>query len=152
MALPVCFSVATLITLKLIPAPQASIIVSESSVHLNANISAICVFIDGFRLFRMHHCTQTGHKHRYPCENELEIPHTSKHWRTLFIELSTGMVQIFICYIIPASLSILYTKTALFFPAALLIFFIVGILELSNSGEFSSFAQETMILAYSFPQ
>lgn len=46
---------ATLIPLRLIPAPQASIAAPGSSVQLSANISAICVFLDGFRLPRIHH-------------------------------------------------------------------------------------------------
>ena len=79
----------------LIPAPRASIIVPGSSVHLNANTSAICVFIDGFRLLWIHRWTLTGHEYKYPCIHELEIPHTSKYWRTLFIELIAGMIQIF---------------------------------------------------------
>ena len=47
--------VATPIPLRLIPAPQASIAAPGSSVQLSANISAIHVFLDGFRLPGIHH-------------------------------------------------------------------------------------------------
>lgn len=88
-------SAATLIPLRLIPAPQASIVASGSSVHLSANISAICVFVDGFRLPDSHHWMPVAFRSKYPCSGQPELPHTSKHWRTLFIELIAGMIQIF---------------------------------------------------------
>ena len=50
-----CHTGCTPIPLRLIPAPQASIAAPGSSVQLSANISAICVFVNGFRLPWIHH-------------------------------------------------------------------------------------------------
>ena len=60
-------------TLRLIPAPQASIAAPGSSVQLSANISAICVFLDGFRLPGIHHWTPTASLSRYPCSGQPDI-------------------------------------------------------------------------------
>ena len=62
-----------LIPLRLIPAPQASIAAPGSSVQLSANISAICVFLDGFRLPGIHHWTPTASRSRYPCSGQPDI-------------------------------------------------------------------------------
>ena len=64
---------ATLISLRLIPAPQASIAAPGSSVQLSANISAICVFLDGFRLPGIHHWTPTTSRSRYPCSGQPDL-------------------------------------------------------------------------------
>ena len=42
-------------------------------MQLSANISAICVFLDGFRLPGIHHWTPTASRSRYPCSGRPDI-------------------------------------------------------------------------------
>ena len=50
-----------------------SIAAPGSSVQLSANISAICVFVDGFRLPGIHHWTPTTSRSRYPCSGQPDL-------------------------------------------------------------------------------
>lgn len=52
---------------------KQSIAAPGSSVQLSANISAICVFLDGFHLPRIHHWTPTASLSRYPCSGQPDI-------------------------------------------------------------------------------
>ena len=78
----------------LFPKPRASIAAPGRSVPFGANNSAMRVFVDGFRLPSGHHYPEAAFPGRYPCRTRLKLPHTSKHWHALFIELVIRMVQI----------------------------------------------------------